>query len=84
MNIKLNKNKGDLSKSWRVLKDIIGSKKESTKINKFCFGNREIIEEFEIANLFNNYFVNIGPTLEKKIANNNASPLHYLPDRKVE
>ena len=67
-----------------MLKEIIGSKKESTKVNTFCFGNREVTDEFEIANLFNNYFVNIGPTLEKKIANNNASPLHYLPDRKVE
>ena len=59
---KLNTNKGDLSKSWRVLKEIIDSKKESTKVNIFCFGNREVTEEFEIANLFNNYFVNIGPT----------------------
>ena len=76
---RLNKNKGDLAKSWRVLKEVIGSKRDCTDTNKFTVGNREVTDKLEIANLFNNYFINIGPSLDKKIPDNVRSPLYYMP-----
>ena len=60
---RLNKNKGDLAKSWRVLKEIIGLNKGWTNVNKFVIGTQEINDKHMIAKSFNNYFVNIGPTL---------------------
>ena len=81
----MNKSKADLTKSWRVLEGIISQKKENSMFNRFMCGNyQEVTDAFQIANMFNNYFINICPSLDKKIPKHDVSPLPYMPDRMVE
>ena len=42
--------------------------------------NRVITDPLAISDGFNNYFVNIGPTLASKIPNNNISHRRFLPE----
>jgi len=70
--------KNDLSKSWKVLKNIIGRDNNKSKNSlTFCIENRTISDSTEIANSFNNFFVTIGPQLAEKI-NSTISPMSYV------
>ena len=46
-------------------------------------GNSFITDETEVANLFNNYFVNIGNNLVNNITNNDIDPLSYMGERPI-
>ena len=64
--------KHDIKKRWNVMKEIIGKAKHSKKSNfprKLKIGNKIKTGEDEIANEFNKYFANIGPSLAKNILN---------------
>ncbi len=70
--------KNDIAKSWKVLKSIIG--KDSVKAKKrvnFCSNNTVVTDNTEIANLFNNFFVSIGPTLAKDLTCD-VNPMSYV------
>ena len=58
--------KYDIKKWWNVMKEIIGKAKYSKKSNfpkKLKIGNKIKAGENEIANEFNKYFADIGPSL---------------------
>ena len=57
-----------LSKSWKILRLIIGKDSNNSK-RKLSFNiNNTIVTDSElIANEFNNFFVSIGPTLASNI-----------------
>ena len=62
--------KYDIKKRWNVMKEIIGKAKYSQKSNfpqKLKIGNKIKTGENEIANEFNKYFADIGPSLAKNI-----------------
>ena len=62
--------KYDIKKRWNVMKEIIGKAKYSKKSNfpqKLKIGNKIKTGENEIANEFNKYFADIGPSLAKNI-----------------
>ena len=62
--------KYDIKKRWNVMKEIIGKAKHSKKSNfpqKLKIGNKIKTGENEIANEFNKYFADIGPSLAKNI-----------------
>ena len=64
--------KHDIKQRWNVMKEIIGKAKHSKKPNfprKFKIGNKIKTGEDEIANEFNKYFADIGPSLAKNIPN---------------
>ena len=56
-------NKNNLRKVWTIIKQVINRKKRSKTHDEFMYNNREITDPQTIADGFNNYFVNIGPTL---------------------
>ena len=60
-----NKNK----KTWDVMKEIIGNKRVTNAPlpNFMTEKNREIFDKKEIAEAFNNYFVNMGPNVAASI-----------------
>ena len=70
--------KNDISKSWKILKQIIGkdSCKSSTN-QEFCIGNTSITDSTAIANGFNNFFVSIGQKLAKDITSD-VNPMSYI------
>ena len=71
-------NKGDLSKTWKVLRDILGLGNNATrqKMN-FLIEDTLVTDSLDIANGFNNFFVSIGPKLAKDLTSN-IDPLSYV------
>ena len=64
--------KYDIKKRWTVMKEITGNAKHNKKSNfpqKLKTGNKTKTGENEIANKFNKYFADIGPSLAKDIPN---------------
>ena len=70
-------NKNNLRKVWAITKQVINRKKSSNIHDKFMHNNKVITDPKTIADGFNNYFVNIGPTLASKIPDNNVSHRHF-------
>ena len=72
----LDTNKRDASKSWTILKHIIGKQGGNYSQKKTFLIENVIIDNSDtIANVFNNFFVSIGHNLEKKW---NVNPLFYV------
>jgi hypothetical protein len=60
--------KNNLKKSWAVIKDVINRKKITHKPNIQLKINDKIINDpYLLAEQFNNFVINIGPNLDKKI-----------------
>ena len=70
--------KNYISKSWKILKQIIGkdSCKSSTN-QEFCIGNTSITDSTAIANGFNNFFVSLGQKLAKDITSD-VNPMSHI------
>ena len=72
-------NENDIRKSWKVIKDVIG-KHEHRLYNDhedFYMNSKLTIDKNQIANSFNNYFVNIGKSLAQQITST-INPLSYI------
>ena len=67
-----------MRKSWNVIKSIINRNKVPVYQTKFKYNGNEISDGNDISNKFNDFFINIGPTLASAIPNTNRSPLNYL------
>ena len=74
----LDMNKSNLPNSWRILKEVINKKKRSTVSPKFILNNSVITDKKSVANRFNTFFTNIGPTLANKIPSTNMSATNYI------
>ena len=62
------------------MKEIIGNKRitNAPLPNFITVKNRKILDKKEIAETFNNYFVNIGPTLAASIPENKTTFQNYI------
>ena len=56
----------DIKSTWNAIDEILGREKSKTWVS-FLNNNNEVCDSKLIANDFNDYFVNIGPNLAKKI-----------------
>ena len=73
------KNKNNLSKSWKIIKEVINKNKKCSLLpEKFLINNKEINNKQEIADAFNKYYVNIGPNLCKNNNDASISPMQYM------
>ena len=78
----LNKHKSNLRKSWGIIKDIIHKNKKSSCRPKFKLSDGEITSDKKVVSeKFNDFFVNVGPTLATKIPLVDKSSLSYLHSR---
>lgn len=69
----------NMKKTWSTLRDIYGSKKSKPDIPNVFMDNGQIFTgDREIAEGFNNFFVNIGPNLAKKIQESDTKFSDYL------
>ena len=70
--------KNDVSKSWNVLRMIIGlgTTKRNSKTS-FIINDDIVSDSDNIANAFNNYFVSIGAELSDSISSN-VNPMSYV------
>ena len=80
----LNENRNNLRKSWRILKDVINKKKVTSSCSKFVVNAKTTTDKMKIANGFNQYFVNFGPTLASNIPQDNKSSTTYMGSRVFE
>ena len=71
-------NKDNIRKSWQILKDIINKKRKQSNVSSVRNNGNVISEKTQISNSFNSFFVNIGPTLARKIPKDSRSPAIYL------
>lgn len=60
-------NIGNLTKTWQIIKDIIGSNKKKSNNISLIINNKIVTDKHEIADALNNYFTTIGPNLASKI-----------------
>ena len=79
-----NETKDNLKKSWRILKQVINKKKDTSSCSKFLVNQETITYKNKIAKGFNQYFINIGPTLANKIPQDNKCPTTYMDNRVLE
>ena len=72
--------KYNIKKTWDVMKEIIGNKRvtNAPRPNFIAVKNREIFDKKEIAETFNNYFVNIGPNLAASLLENKTTFQNYI------
>ena len=74
-------NKGNLKETWKLLNSIINKKKKTMLLgNEFEKNGEPITGNENIANGFNNYFVNVGPSLADNIPATDTHFLQYLSD----
>ena len=73
--------KGNLKKSWNLIKDIINKNQSRACSSKFNINGSCVTDKSKIANGFNSYFVNIGPTLANDIPESKKSPIDNMGER---
>jgi hypothetical protein len=71
----LESNKGNLKKSWDIIKEIINKKQSSVKSCKFVINGENTTNCKDIANAFNHFYTGIGKSLSEKIPSTNTDPI---------
>ena len=77
-NLALVQHKGNLKQTWRLLKEVIGVPNKKDISKTFKVNHKTLTEPSEIANHFNEYFVNVGDNLAKNIPPSHLSPLRHV------
>ena len=57
------------------------NQKAGSSISHLTRNGKEISDPMEMANIFNNYFVNVAQKIDEKIPRTRKSPLDYLTSR---
>ena len=73
--------KGNMKQTWNVIKRILNKNKKSITINTIQHASKTVTDSAEIANVFNNFFTNVGTDLAKKIPFTNKLPSSFLKDK---
>ena len=75
----IERNKNNLKMTWNIIKEIINKRKKQNCQTKFKLSNNQIIsDKTMISEKFNDYFVNVGPTLSQSLQNVSRTPRSYL------
>ena len=81
----LKQNQNNIKMSWQIIKQVINKNKyKSMTCDKLLVDNKVVTNKTDIANTFNNYFVNVGPSLASQIPNSNKNPISYINHAVVE
>ena len=73
------KYKHDMKRWWGLIKDMVNRNKKLAHQTKFRIGNDDIATDKNIiSNKFNDFFINVGPTLACVIPISNNKPSHFL------
>ena len=76
---KFSEHSKNIKKTWEVIREVIGKKKNRENLPDFFRNNGEILTEIaDIAEGFNCFYSNIGPDLASKIPPNNKHFKDYL------
>ena len=72
-------NKHNLRKIWMIIKQVINQSKSTKSAGEFIYNDKTTNDRSITANAFNNFFVNIGPTLASKIPVMGDQFKSYMP-----
>ena len=67
-----------MGKSWKIVKSVLNKNHTKNVQSTFCANGKTISDTKEIAANFNNFFVNIGPSLSSKIPFTEGNVTDYL------
>ena len=71
--------KHNIKKTWQIMKNVMNKNRVKQIQAKFKLSDGSITsDKYLISEQFNDFFVNIGPKLAKKIPSQNLSPLKYM------
>ena len=72
-----------MKQTWNIINELIGKKsKQNAKLpSQFMDNTDTITSPNEIANRFNNYFTNVGPTLSRQIKKTPKKFTEYLSNQ---
>ena len=69
----------NMKKMWSGIRSIINmNKKAGSRISHLTHNGKEISDRMKMANIFNDYFVNVAQKIYEKIPRTRKSPLDYL------
>ncbi|MGE5862423.1 MAG: RNA-directed DNA polymerase, partial [Nitrososphaerales archaeon] len=68
----------NMKETWKTIKCILKSKNSSPLTETFFINNQATDDKMLIAQKFNEYFVNIGPTLASKIPNTDTNHMSFM------
>lgn len=75
----LDNTKNNMKQTWSIINKLIGKTKEMEHLPMQFKDNGDVINHpNDITNRFNNYFINVGPTLSRKIAKTSKTFKEYL------
>ena len=77
------KHKSNMKILWSGIKSVINTntKTQFSNISHLLEKGTQVNDPGEMANIFNNYFVNIGSAIDKTIPRTRKSPIDYLKNR---
>ena len=79
------RHKHNNKKTWSIIKDILNQNRRNRIQDKFKLSDGSVTtDKQEISDKFNEYFINVGPNLARKIPTQNKSPTDYLTKRETE
>ena len=68
--------KNDLKLTWKTINEVLGNNKSKNSVKSLILNNQRITSDVDIANLFNDYFVNVPKELDEKIPATEISALN--------
>ena len=77
-------NKTNMKKLWIGIKSIVNvkAKYQLSQISHLTDNGVRITDPVKIANMFNQYFVNVGSNIDKSITRTRKSPLDFFEEQK--
>ena len=76
--VKFDVYKSDIKQTWNIIRQALSKNSMETITDAFKVNNSTITDKTTIVNKFNDYFVNIGPSLASKIPNSTKNYATYL------
>ena len=80
-----NNNMSNIKKTWDGIKMLITLKTKCTESPKLIMNdNKHVSNPYDIASIFNDFFVNIGPSIANKIPYSKFNYKNFLPARSID
>ena len=77
-------NKTNSKKVWNVIKNVINRNKKTKLQSKFKLSDGTVTTDLKlVTEKFNDFFVNVGPTLALKIPEQDRNPEYFMQSRAV-
>ena len=64
--------------TWNIIREVIGGKPIQEIPHSFNINNTNVTDNGLICNAFNNFFLNIGPSIDATIPSTNVDPIDYI------